>query len=83
MEKLKIQFIGMRIPMKEWKPDLFYYDLRDSEFDDGYIVERRVLANHIGSINSNKDILGDKKFISDEELEKMEYEEVINLIITK
>lgn len=80
MENLKIQFTGKRIPIEERKTNLFYYELRNSEVDNGYTIERGVLANNIGSLISNKDILSDKLFITDEELIKMEYKEVTDLI---
>ena len=80
-EKIKIQYIKGIPPLEKRKPDLFYYDIRDSEIDDGFTIERGVLANNIGSIVTNKDILGKKKFITDEEFYKLELEQVTNLYI--
>ncbi len=81
MEKVKLQFISGNIPIEERKTELFYYDLRNSEIDDGFTVERRALVNNIGSIVTNKDILGDKESITNEELENIEYEQVTDLYI--
>ena len=65
MKNLKLQWIDKIPPPEERNPELFYYDIRNSEIDNGYTVERGVLANNIGSLVTNKDILGDKKFITD------------------
>lgn len=81
MEKVKLQFISGNIPIEKRKTELFYYDLRNSEIDDGFTIERRVLVNNIGSIVTNKDILGDKESITNEELENIEYEQVTDLYI--
>lgn len=81
MEKLKIQFISKIPSIEERNPELFYFDLRDSEVDNGYTIERNVLVNNIGSLVANKDILKDKEFITDEELEGLEYEEVTDLYV--
>lgn len=78
-EKLKLQITGARIPLNERKKELFYFELRDSDIDNGYTIERAVLVNHIGSIIANKDILKDKDFITDEELAELDYEEVSDL----
>lgn len=81
MENLKLQWIDKIPPPEERNPELFYYDIRDSEIDNGYIVERSVLVNNIGSIVTNKDILGDKEFITDEELSYLHFEEVQDLYV--
>ena len=81
MEKLKIQFISKIPSLEERNPELFYFDLRDSEVDNGYTIERSVLVNNIGSLVANKDILKEKEFITDEELEGMEYEQVTDLYV--
>ena len=81
MENLKIQFLSKIPSIEERNPELFYYDLRNSEVDNGYTIERKVLVNNIGSLVTNKDILGDKEFITDEDLEGMVYEEVTDLYI--
>ena len=81
MENLKLQFISRIPPLEERNPKLFYYDLRNSEVDNGFTIERGVLANNIGSIVTNQDILGDKEVITNEDLEKMVYEEVTDLYI--
>lgn len=81
MKNLKLQWIDKIPPPKERNPELFYYDIRNSEIDNGYTVERGVLANNIGSLVTNKDILGNKKFITDEELNSLHYEEVQDLYV--
>ena len=81
MKSLKLQWIDKIPPPEERNPELFYYDIRNSEIDNGYTVERGVLANNIGSLVTNKDILGDKKFITDEELNSLHYEEVQDLYV--
>ena len=55
---------------------MFYYDLRDSETDRGYTIEQNVLVNNIGSLVANQDILKGKEYITDEELEELDYQEV-------
>lgn len=68
---IKVQYINS-IPNKEdMDYTLYYFDIRDSEVDNGYTIERNVLANNIGSIVCNIDLLGDKKFITDEEFKKL------------
>ena len=74
--KLKIQFIHQKPPLEERDLDLFYYDLRDSETDRGYIIEPNVLVNNIGSLVANQDILEGKQYITDEEFEELDYQEV-------
>ena len=81
MKNLKLQWIDKIPPPEERNPELFYYDIRNSEIDNGYTVERGVLANNIGSLVTNKDILGDKKFITDEELNSLHYEEFQDLYV--
>ena len=73
---LKIQFIHQKPPLEERDLDLFYYDLRDSETDRGYTIEQSVLVNNIGSLVANQDILNGKEYITDEELEQLDYQEV-------
>ena len=79
MENLKVQFVTPRIPIEKRKSNLFYYELRDSEVDNGYTIERFVLANNIGSLVCNKDLLGEKNFITDTELFAMNFKEVVDL----
>ena len=81
MQKLKIQWINKIPPPEERNPELFYYDLRNSEIDNGFTIERRVLANNIGSLVTNKDILGDEKFITDDEFYNLQYDEVQDLYV--
>ena len=81
MKNLKLQWIDKIPPLEERNPELFYYDLRDSEIDNGYTVERGVLVNNIGSLVTNKDILGNKEFITDEELSNLQFEEVHDLYV--
>lgn len=78
-DKLKIQFIDKKPPIEERNSRLFYYDIRNSDVDNGYTVERNVLVNNIGSLVANKDILKDKEYITDEELQQLEFEEVTDL----
>lgn len=75
-EKLKIQFIDKKPPIEERNSNLFYYDIRNSDVDNGYTIERDVLVNNIGSLIANTDILKDKEYITDEELQQMEFDEV-------
>ena len=82
-DKLKIQFIDKKPPIEERNPRLFYYDIRNSDVDNGYTVERNVLVNNIGSLVANKDILNDKEYITDEELQELEYEEVTDFQSTE
>ena len=81
MKNLKLQWIEKIPPSEERNPELFYYDLRDSEIDNGFTVERGVLVNNIGSIVTNQDILGDKEFITDEEFDNLQFEEVHDLYV--
>lgn len=81
MKNLKLQWIEKIPPLEERNPELFYYDLRDSEIDNGFTVERGVLVNNIGSIVTNQDILGDKEFITDEEFDNLQFEEVHDLYV--
>lgn len=81
MKDLKIQWIDKIPPPEERNAELFYYDIRNSDIDDGYIIEKGVLVNNIGSLVTNKDILSNKKFITDKELESLHYEEVQDLYV--
>jgi hypothetical protein len=81
MKDLKIQWINKIPPPEERNPELFYYDIRNSDIDDGYTIEKGVLVNNIGSLVTNKEILGNKKFITDKELESLHYEEVEDLYV--
>ena len=81
VKDLKLQWIDKIPPPEERNPELFYYDLRDSEIDNGFTVERGVLVNNIGSIVTNQDILGDKEFITDEEFDNLQFEEVHDLYV--
>ena len=76
---LRIQFINQKPPIEERNLELFYYDLRDSETDRGYTIEENVLVNNIGSLVANQDLLKGKSYITDEELEELDYEEVNDL----
>lgn len=73
---LKVQFVTIKPPYEERNLELYYYDLRDSEIDKGYTIEQNVLVNNIGSLVANQDILKGKEYITDEEFEKLDYEEV-------
>lgn len=81
MKNLKLQWIDKIPPLSERNPELFYYDLRDSDIDNGFTVERDVLVNNIGSFVTNQDILGDKEYITDEEFDELEFEEVTDLYV--
>ena len=81
MKNLKLQWIEKIPPPEERNPELFYYDLKDSEIDNGFTVERGVLVNNIGSIVTNQDILGDKEFITAEEFDNLQFEEVHDLYV--
>ncbi len=81
MKNLKLQWLDKIPPPEERNPELFYYDIRNSDIDNGYTIERGVLVNNIGSLVTNKDILKDKEFISDKELESLHYEEVQDLYV--
>ena len=81
MKNLKLQWLDKIPPPEERNPELFYYDIRNSDIDDGYTIEKGVLVNNIGSLVTNKDILGNKKFITDKELENLHYEEVQDLYV--
>ena len=81
MKNLKLQWLDKIPPPEERNPELFYYDIRNSDIDNGYTIERGVLVNNIGSLVANKDILKDKEFITDKELENLHYEEVQDLYV--
>ena len=81
MKNLKLQWLDKIPPPEERNPELFYYDIRNSNIDDGYTIERGVLVNNIGSLVTNKDILKDKELITDKELENLHYEEVQDLYV--
>ena len=81
MKNLKLQWLDKIPPPEERNPELFYYDIRNSDIDDGYTIEKGVLVNNIGSLVTNKNILGDKEFITDKELENLHYEEVQDLYV--
>ena len=44
MKNLKLQWLDKIPPPEERDPKLFYYDIRDSEIDNGYTIERGVLV---------------------------------------
>ena len=81
MKNLKLQWLDKIPPPEERNPELFYYDIINSDIDDGYTIERGVLVNNIVSLVTNKDILKDKEFITDKELENLHYEEVQDLYV--
>ena len=65
-------FVGERI-------DKFLSE-QNEEFTRSYIQklieEENVLVNNIGSLVTNQDLLKGKAYITDEELEELDYEEV-------
>ena len=79
MERFKLQWLNKKPNIIERKPNLFYYDIRNSEIDNGYQIEREVFINNIGSLVTDKDILKDKDFLTDEELQELEYDKVNDL----
>lgn len=79
MERFKLQWLNKKPHIIERRPNLFYYDIRNSEIDNGYQIEREVFINNIGSLVTDKDILKDKDFLTDEELQELEYDEVNDL----
>ena len=81
MERFKLQWLNKKPNIIERKPNLFYYDIRNSEIDNGYQIEREVFINNIGSLVTDKDILKDKDFLTDEELQELEYDEVNDLYV--
>lgn len=79
---IKYQFSGRsRIPVKNRKDGLFYYELRDCDpGETGYSIERFVAVNNIGCLVTDYDILGDRPWITDEEFEAMDIQEATDLI---
>ena len=53
--------------------------MENLKVDNGYTIERFVLVNNIGSLVCNKDLLGEKNFITDTELFAMNFNEVVDL----
>lgn len=76
--KIKVQYID-KIP-KEKKAGLYYYDIRNADFGNGYTIEKIVIVNNIGSLVSDTNILKNKDKITDLEYDKLEKQEVFNLI---
>ena len=74
MKKVKYQEVSIRIPKEKRKKNLFYYELRDDE-GTSYRIERSVIINNIGSLITDKDILDNKKFIMDKDLDNFDLEE--------
>lgn len=76
---------GYRLSKEERKyyedKGFFCYDLRCDSWDEGFIVEKNVLINHVGCIITNKDLglTEEKRYIELSTLEKgfneMPYEE--------
>lgn len=77
---IKVQYIDSIPSIENRDPTLFYFDIRNSEVDNGYTIEEKVLVNNIGSIASNVDLLKGKKFITDVEFEKLKPKIVNDLI---
>ena len=67
--------------MEKFKLQWLHDDIRNSEIDNGYQIERGVLVNNIGSLVTDKDVLKDKDFLTDEELLELEYDEVNDLYV--
>ena len=81
MKDLKLQWIDKIPTIEEQNPELFYYDLRDSDIGNGFTIKKSVLVNNIGSIVTNKDILGEKDFITNNEFNNLQFEEVHDLYV--
>lgn len=47
MKNLKLQWLDKIPPPEERNPELFYYDIRNSDIDNGYTIERGVLVDNI------------------------------------
>lgn len=63
----------LRIPKEKRDEDIFYYDIRHSDFDSGEpaTLEKRVIVNHFATIGVKKPInLGEEGFIELDEQEK-------------
>jgi len=80
-DELKIQFIHKKPPANERKAGLYYFDLRDSEDTKGFTIERSVLANNIGSLVANQDILKYCSILTNKELSALNYKEVQDLYV--
>lgn len=80
MQDLKIQWLNKIPPKEQQNPELFYYDLRDGN-GNSYTIERKVLVDNIGSIATNKDILGNNEFITDKEFSELHFKEVQDLYV--
>ncbi|MDH6367852.1 MULTISPECIES: LPD28 domain-containing protein [unclassified Breznakia] len=48
---------GGRIPVKDRKPELFYFELRSWDEGRGETIELGVWVNHMGTIVSDTDLL--------------------------
>lgn len=81
MKDLKLQWIDKIPTIEEQNPELFYYDLRDSDIGNGFTIKKSVLVNNIASIVTNKDILGEKDFITNNEFNNLQFEEVHDLYV--
>ena len=81
MKDLKLQWIDKIPTIEEQNPELFYYDLRDSDIGNGFTIKKSVLVNNIGSIVTNKDILEEKDFITNNEFNNLQFEEVHDLYV--
>ena len=76
-DELRVQWLNYKPQIEKRNPNLFYYDIRDTS--DGYIIEKNVLINYIGSLVTNIDILKDKGFMMLNDLETMNYRTVNNM----
>ena len=76
-DKLRVQWLSYKPQIEKRNPNLFYYDIRDTF--DGYIIEKNVLVNYIGSLVTNVDILKDQGFMMLNDLETMNYRTVNNM----
>ena len=79
---MKYQFSGRsRVPIKDRKEGLYYYELRDCDPDEtGFTIEHCAFVNNIGCLVTDEDILGDKLFITDEEFEALNGEETTDFL---
>ena len=72
--KSKISRCQYQNSKRKRKKNLFYYELRDDE-GTSYRIEQSVIINNIGSLIIDKDILGNKKYIMDKDLDNFDLEE--------
>ena len=61
-----------RIPEQNREKDLYYYELREYDNEDGYTIEKKVVVNFAGTLISNIELLHNKEYMDyNEFLKKM------------